>query len=83
MKRTYVPKPRKGRAGLSPAGRLLLAGHMLILLSLCDFAARMHTDPTEPLLYLETFTESVSLTVILLWAASLGLDLLDRSIHRE
>lgn len=61
----------------SPSGTLLLWGHFLILLALCEFAARLATGSAEHLLYLETFMGSVSSAAVLLWGAGLGLDYLD------
>ena len=65
------PNLRLGRTPL----RLLLTGHILILLALCDFAARLHAGcAVEPLLYLNEFIRSVSVAYVLLWGAGLGLD---------
>ena len=61
----------------SPSGILLLWGHFLILLALCEYAARLAAGSTEHLLYLEHFTGSVSSATVLLWGAGLGLDYLD------
>ena len=55
--------------------KLLLAGHILIVIALCDFAARLHAGlSVEPLLYISEFMRSVSVSVILLWGVGLGLD---------
>ena len=55
--------------------RFLMVGHTLILLALCDFAARLHAGVTiEPLLYTEEFLRSVAVSFPLLWGAGLGLD---------
>lgn len=57
---------------MSPAGRLLVIGHILILAALCDFAARFAAHSPEHLLYLEPFVRSVSSATVLLWGASLA-----------
>ena len=63
-----------------PALRLLLVGHVIILLALCDFAARLHAGITvEPLLYICEFMRSVAVSYVLLWGAGLGLDYWGRS----
>lgn len=64
---------------LTSAGKLLLAGHILILAALCDFAARLASGSVEHLLYLESFIGSVSSSVVLLWGIALGWEWLDRS----
>lgn len=57
------------------AMRLLIAGHILIVLALCDFAARLHGGTSvETLLYIDEFIRSVALSFVLLWGAGLGLD---------
>lgn len=62
------------------AGRLLVAGHILILLSLCHFAALLSGEgQSEALLYMESYMGSVSASFTVLWAASLGMDWLDRT----
>ncbi len=66
----------------SPAGKLLLCGHFLILLPLCEYAARLAAGSAEHLLYLEAFIGSISSAAILLWGAGLGLDYLD-CYHRR
>lgn len=61
------------------AFRLLLGGHILILLALCDFAARLHAGvASEPLLYMGEFMRSVAIAFVLLWGAGLGLDIWER-----
>ena len=61
------------------AGRLLVAGHILILLSLCHFACLLGGEGQgEALLYMEAYMESVALAPIPLWAGVLALDWLER-----
>ena len=61
------------------AFRLLLTGHILIFLSLCDFAARLHAGVViEPRLYIGEFMRSVAAAFVLLWGAGLGLDFWER-----
>lgn len=61
------------------AYRLLLGGHILILLALCDFAARLHAGVViEPRLYIGEFMRSVAAAFVLLWGAGLGLDFWER-----
>lgn len=53
----------------------LMVGHTLILLALCDFAARLHAGVTiEPLLYMEEFLRSVAVSFPLLWGFGLYFD---------
>lgn len=61
----------------SPSVKLLLSGHFLMLLALCDYAPRLAAGSVEHLLYLEAFIGSISSALILLWSAGLGLDYLD------
>ena len=57
----------------------LRAGHTVILLALCDFAARLHAGTTlEPRLYIADFMRSVAVAFVLLWGAGLGLDLWEK-----
>lgn len=59
----------------SPVTGLLLFGHVIILLALCDFAARLHGGiGVEPRLYIGEFMRSVSLAYAILWGAGLGMD---------
>ena len=65
---------------LPPAGRLLVGGHMLILLSLCHFVALFHSGSRgEALLYLEPYMASVAASAAVLWAVVLGMDWLNRT----
>ena len=74
-------KPKTSPLSLAPlALRLLLAGHFLIVLALCDFAARLHAGCTvEPLLYIDEFIRSIAVSYVLLWGAGLGLDYLQKT----
>jgi hypothetical protein len=56
---------------ITPAGRLLVLGHILILAALCDFAARFAVYSPEHMLYLESFMGSISSATVLLWGAYL------------
>ena len=67
----------------SAAGRLLLGGHALILLALCDFTARLVGRSAEHLLYAEHFLSSLSAAFVLVWGAALGVDYLESRSHRE
>jgi hypothetical protein len=63
------------------AFRLMLAGHILILLSLCDFAARLSAGGSvEVLLYIREYIHSAAAAWVMLWGAGLGLDLWERSV---
>lgn len=65
------------------AGRLLVGGHILILLSLCYFVALFHSEGRgEALLYLEPYMASVAASAAVLWAVVLGMDWLDRTDRR-
>ena len=58
--------------------RLMLGGHFLILLALCDFAARLYAgESLEPILYASEFMRSVSVAFALLWGAGLGINFLE------
>ena len=78
MKRhPFTPSACKG--GFTPyASRLLIAGHILILVALCDFAARLHAGNPDAILYIEDFASSVSLGGIILWGFGILLDSLER-----
>ena len=66
------------------AFRLLLTGHILIFLSLCDFAARLFAGGSvEALLYIGEYIHSVAAAWVMLWGAGLGLDLWERSVEKR
>lgn len=77
-------KPKVSLPPLLPlAGRLLVGGHILILLSLCYFVALFHSEGRgEALLYLEPYMASVAASAAVLWAVVLGMDWLDRTDRR-
>ncbi len=77
MKRIFSPR-------LMPhAFRLLLVGHILILLSLCDFAARLSAGGSvEVFLYIGEYMHSVAAAWVMLWGAGLGLDLWERGVEK-
>ena len=77
-------KPKFSFPPLLPlAGRLLVGGHILILLSLCYFIALFHSEGRgEALLYLEPYMASVAASAAVLWAVVLGMDWLDRTDRR-
>lgn len=61
------------------AGRLLVGGHILILLALCHFVALFHSESRgEALLYLEPYMTSVAASAVVLWAVVLGMDWLEK-----
>ena len=65
------------------AEALFLIGHVLLLLALEDYTLRLVTAPSpEVILYLEHFAGSISSSLVLLWIAVLGLDLLERKHGR-
>ena len=82
-KRRPIPrgKPKRRLPPLRPmAGRLLVGGHILILLSLCHFVALFHSESRgEALLYVEPYMASVAASAAVLWAVVLGMDWLDRT----
>lgn len=79
-------EPRKPRGKQSPifplsrvAGQFLLAGQVLMVLSLCHFAALLWGEGrTEALLYIEAYAGSLASSLILLWGVTLWLDRLER-----
>lgn len=77
--RRYPFPPPAGAGRASVIRCLLVTGHLLILLSLGDFAARLHTGSVDALLYIGEYMRSVSMAFMLLWGAGLGLDLWGRS----
>ena len=82
-KRRFLPrgKPSRLLPPLLPlSGKLLVGGHILILLSLCHFGALFHSGSrSEALLYLEPYMASVASSAAVLWAVVLGMDWLDRT----
>ncbi len=74
-------KPNRRLPPLRPmAGRLLVGGHILLLLSLCHFVALFHSESRwEALLYVEPYMASVAASAAVLWAVVLGMDWLDRT----
>ena len=74
-------KPSRLRLLTPFAGRLLAAGHILLLVSLCFFVALFHSDNrTEALLYMETYMSSVGGSAAILWGVVLGIDWME---HRH
>ena len=60
-------------------GRLLVLGHVLILISLSFYVALFHSEArAEALLYMETYFSSLGGSAALLWGVVLGVDWLDR-----
>ena len=61
------------------AGRFLLKGQILTVLSLCHFAAMLCGEGrAEALLYIDAYADSLSSAIMILWGTALGLDLLER-----
>ena len=81
MKDSFSSRRLRGLLHLIPfAGRLLVLGHILILLSLCWFAVMLSGEgQAEALLYMETYMGSVGGATAVLWGVVLGVDLLDRT----
>ena len=74
-----TPIKRRKRPVMPFSHRFLLVGHILILLSLCDFAARLHAGVSaDPVLYIGEYFRSVSVSIVLVWAAGLGFDLWEK-----
>jgi hypothetical protein len=76
-------KPRRKPWGLCPhAARLLLVGQPLILLGLCDFAARLYhgaqIGEVGTMLRIEDAGSSIGAAMALLWGAALWLDYMER-----
>ena len=64
----------------SRAGRFLLAGEILLVLSLCHFAAMLTGEGrAEALLYIDAYGDALSAALVILWGTALGLDLLERT----
>ncbi len=79
------PHPVRKRWGLCPAAaRLILIGEILLLLAICDFAARLDAaalaGSTGAIHRLSDFGGSVSASAVILWAFGLGLDYLERTL---
>ena len=74
-------KGQRPRIGLCPhASRLLLAGYIVMVISLSDFAARLYAgESPAALMYIDAYMSSVASATLLLWAAALGLDYLERT----
>ena len=61
------------------AGRFLLAGQIMTVLSLCHFTAMLFGEGrAEALLYIDAYAGSLSSAFMILWGTALGLDLLER-----
>ena len=76
MRNRHIRLCRRLAVRLCPyATALLLLGHILMLVALCEFAARLHAGvSSEPLLYMEDFMRSVSVAGVLTWGISLLAD---------
>ena len=85
MNPTHPHVPRRKKASRLPplrplAGKLLVGGHILLLISLCHFVALFHSESRgEALLYIEPYMASVAASAAVLWAVVLGMDWLDRA----
>ncbi len=82
MPRTY-PKKKAPRRGLMPiAARLAIAGELLLAAAVCDFAARLNiarlAGASGALLRLSDFGGSLGSAAVILTAAVLYLDYLER-----
>ena len=64
------------------AARFLIVGHILILVALCEFAARMYGGSREALCYLEDFLTSAMGAWVIMWGAGILLDYLERCYSR-
>ncbi len=78
------PRQVRKKRGLRPAAaRLILIGEILLLMAVCDFAARLDTAVlagSQGVIHrLSDFGGSLSASAIILWAAGLGLDYLERT----
>ena len=78
----------KRRWGFCPhAARLLLIGQPLILLGLCDFAARLYhgarIGEVGTMLRIEDAGSSIGAAIALLWGAALWLDYMERTTHEK
>ncbi len=83
MKHTVQSSRRPRRIGLSTmAARLCIFGEILILLALCDFAARLNVaelaGSTGAILRLSDIGSTLSASFVLLCFATLGLDYMER-----
>ncbi len=83
-----TPQQPKAKWGFCPASaRLLILGEILILLAICDFAARLYTYETAgavgSILLMSDIGGSLSASAVILWAAGLGLDYLERTCPKR
>lgn len=81
-------KNRQSPWGFCPhAARLLLVGQPLILLALCDFAARLchgaRIGEVGTMLRIEDAGSSIGAAIALLWGAALWLDYMERTAQRH
>ena len=82
------PKSRRVPWGFCPhAARLLLIGQPLILLALCDFAARLYhgaqLGEVGTMLQIEDAGGSIGAAMAILWGAALWLDYMERSTREQ
>ena len=74
------PPSRSLPRGFCPhAARLLILGHILILVALGEFASRLHGGSLEAWLYIEDFFTSAVGGWVILWGAGILLDYLERT----
>jgi len=81
-------KTRHKPWGFCPhAARLLMIGQPLILLGLCDFAARLYhgaqMGEVGTMLRIEDAGSSIGAAMAILWGAALWLDYMERTMKRE
>ena len=82
------PKNRHNPWGFCPhAARLLMIGQPLILLGLCDFAARLYhgaqMGEVGTMLRIEDAGGSIGAAMAILWGAALWLDYMERTAKRD
>ena len=79
--------PKKPWGFCPHAARLLLVGQPLILLGLCDFAARLYRGAqigeVGTMLRLEDAGSSIGAAIALLWGAALWLDYMERAAQHH
>lgn len=75
--------PRRALGFRPHAARFLILGHILILVALCEFAARLHGGSRDALLYIEDFFTSAMGAWIIMWGAGILLDYLERTERKK
>lgn len=88
MKHPFSTPKHPEKWGFRPyASALLIIGHLLILLALCDFAVRLDvsalTGEVGAILLYDEIGGTLSASGVILWGSALGIDYMERTSTKK